>query len=212
MNNIITKSPNCYSVNNFTNRVNQHDKIAIDFVENIFTKYGLITYLIGTEFDIKGLSESLRKQSDVISIMLRFRPDRVSIVIGSYSILCEIKSESGKYSNFAIEADSYKSALIWNSCDKNNKNIVVFILVDISLMSAKAIWAGQIPEPKIIYIPKRNDYIEQEIRIKKEFPNAIIKLLPYKYGSGTPYMLLPKNYKQLFDLDFFIQNEIIGVR
>ena len=138
--------------------------------------------------------------------MLRFRPDAVIIKKGLFSILCEIKTESGKYRNFAIEIDSFKAALIWERIAVKS---VAFIFMDIKAMSAVAIWANQLPPPECIYIPQRFDFAKQIERINLMFPLVESKSVIYNNGSGTPYMLVPKNYEYFIELEKFIVEKLI---
>jgi len=190
----------------FAYRSEQHDHNALPLVESIFRQYGFTSYTIGAETDNKELHDILRRQDDVTSVMLRFRPDRISVHPGLRSVLCEIKSEFSGYRNFAIEISSYEAALLWNRVSRN----VMFVFVDLAQSTALAAWADDIPSPDVIYIPARPHYEEYLSMVKTKYPAAIIKVISWHSGSGTPYMLLPKDHPCLMDLGRFIETNLLN--
>lgn len=190
----------------FKERSSQHDDIAIPLVEAIFERHGFKGFTIGTETDDKSLYEMLRNQSDPTSIMLRFRPDRVKIKRGVRAVLCEVKSEGGRYPNFAVEIDSYRAAILWNQHSKH----VMFALVNIADRTAYGVWADEFPSPRTVFVPRRWDYEKQYRRMVAEWPGSTVKPVNWGGGSGTPYMLIPKDHKCLMGLDRFVRDQVIG--
>lgn len=189
-------------------RKKRHDGIAIPMVAKIFGNYGFTGFTIGTENDSKELSELLQTQSDPTSIMLRFRPDQIFVRPMLRSVLVEVKSEEGKYPNYAIEMDSHVAAHLWNQ----QSDHVVYVFVDTLKQTCRAIWAHELPDPHTIYVPLRWDFDKQEHRIQTEWPGAEIKAIPWNkdISSGKPFMVISKKHAALRDLEQFIKSEIIG--
>ena len=190
-------------------RMRQHDDKAVPIVINEFRRYGFEAYQLGTESDSEELRKALMQQSDKTSLMLRFRPDTTFIRAGTRSILCEIKSEAGRYPNFAIEVDSYSAALQWNMLYKH----VMYAFVDLGNMHIYCCWADDVPSPQVIRIPKRWDYSENMRRLETEWPN--IRMItedfqPAPEKSGTPYFLLPKRSSVLQPFDVFVSQILAG--
>jgi len=189
----------------FKRRSAQHNGLAVPFVESIFASYGFISYTIGTEMDDEELHELLRKQRDPTSIMLRFRPDRVSVRPGIRSVLCEIKSESGLHPNFSIEIDSYEAAILWNRVCKN----VMFVFVDLSRKAALATWADDLPKPVQIYVPRRQGWEDRIRQLRHDYPAADIREIQWIRGSGTPFTTVRKDHPCLIELSRFIESELL---
>ena len=189
----------------FQARSGQHDKLAVPIVEAVFKRHGFKGYSIGTENDDAKLYELLRAQSDPTSIMLRFRPDRVKIRPGVRAVLCEIKSEAGRYPNFAVEVDSYRAAILWNQQSKH----VMFALVDLATRDTYGVWADEFPRPGTVFVPGRWDFEKQRARMVREWPGLPLTPVRWVGGSGTPYMLIPKNHPCLTELDRFIRERVI---
>lgn len=185
----------------------QHDEKAVPMVVALFRRYHFEGHVLGTEADDESFRMALRGQSDRTSIMLRFRPDRTFVKQGARSVLCEIKSEGGKYANFAVEADSYRAAMEWNAAHRH----VCFAFVDLGSGSVFCCWADQVPRPRAIRVPRRWDFGANMRRLQAEMPGAILHEEPYRPGpfsSGTPYFLVPKGSPFLVLADQFIAREL----
>jgi hypothetical protein len=194
----------------FAARASQHDKDAIPVVVSAFESVGFACYDLGTETDSDELHQALMSQYDETSIMLRFRPDRVFIRRGYRSVLCEIKSESQGYPNFAMEADSYQAAHKWDAdCER-----VMYAFVDLSQEQARMVccWVGDIPLPSQIRVPRRWDFEQQTERMRMAYPGADVIPARYVPGkqSGTPYFLIRKFSPYLKPFGQFM-NSLIGV-
>ncbi|MFN0071172.1 MAG: hypothetical protein ACKVVP_06745 [Chloroflexota bacterium] len=95
----------------FSGRRDQHDLKAAVLVESAFEARGARVFTFGVEVDDQSFWDALRQQHDSTSLMLRFRPERAVVLPGTGALVCEVKSEAGGYSNFAVEADSYAAGL-----------------------------------------------------------------------------------------------------
>ena len=194
----------------FATRARQHDGDATPMVVSLFESVGFVCYDLGTETDSDELHRALMSQYDETSIMLRFRPDKVFVKSGYRSLLCEIKSESQGYPNFAIEVDSYQAAHKWDSdCER-----VMYSFVDLSQEQARVAccWVGDVPPPTSIRVPRRWDFERQLERMAAAFPGA--DMIPCQYirgkQSGTPYFLIRKTSVYLKPFNQFI-SDVVGI-
>lgn len=188
--------------------MNKHDKEAVLLVAEHFCVYGFLSYAIGTELDDPQARKALLSQHDSTSIMLRYRPDRFFTKNGNRSVLCEVKCEYAGYSNFAVEFDSFTASKQWNTGDKH----VMYAFVDLQTREIKSCWANNVPMPVVVYVPMRNGWNETHNRLKREYPGIRLDPKPHKFGSGTPYFLLPKAANYLVNFDQFISKELLSTR
>jgi len=183
----------------FQTRDGNHSS-GIELVTRLFEKHGYKCYTMGTETDNKELYQSLTSQHDTTSRMIRFRPDRVHVKQGVRALLCEIKTEKGSSDNFAVEVESYGASLLW---DKGMKHVIM-AFVALQGMDAYGTWVDEIPEPDVIFVPRRWDFDEQMALLDDEWPETRKQPTRWRAGSGTPFILVPKN--SLESLDCFIAN------
>lgn len=186
----------------FEDRRTQHDDVALGLVRQAWMKHRFAGFTIGTETDSEELRAMLRRQHDETSLRLRYRPDQVFIRAGFTSVICEVKSERGKWNNFSIEADSLLAARWW----ANNSVRVAFNFVDLGSGEIKACWCGDIGDPDEIRYPRRNDRDESASRLKAFFPRSRHTFIESSNGSGTPFLLIPKDYLFLYPIDSFIES------
>lgn len=191
-------------------RAKPHDEIGLRLVIGRFQAHGYQNFLYGTETDSEALRRALQGQHDPTSIMLRFRPDQAFVKPGVRTVLCEVKTEGGQYPNFAIEADSYRAALLWNAAHRH----VMFTFADLGAETLVACWAQDLPPPREIRVPRRWDFADNMERMRAEFPGVPLVPWPHKpggAGSGTPYFLVPKRTRALTALDGFIVRDLSPV-
>jgi len=155
----------------------------------------------------------VRQQDDRCSIMLRFRPDIVSVAPGVRSVLCEVKSQPPTdrvYPSLIMEARSYLSTVEWN------KGGVVAMVAyqrfeeDGRAAETRAAWITDIPVPDKIMVPRRHDFEDQFGTMRELFPG--VRLVPCdvtKSGSDTPYLFVPNSL--FVPLSEFIDRELLGL-
>jgi len=199
-------------------RMKIHDDVGIPLVIDRLREFGFQCHKMGTETDSRALYEALVALDDQPALMLRFRPDLIATHQEVRTILCEVKCELADHNNFAIEADSYRAARIWNGACRR----VVYIFVDLvesengdwdtvwkgrrfsfNCIDVSSCWADEIIEPRSILIPERWDFNEQYDRMGQEWPNARRVPIQYKKGSGTPFFTLSKSATFLNPFNIF---------
>jgi hypothetical protein len=185
-----------------------HDKKAVPMVVEVLDRYGIEAQTIGTETDNAALRELLRDRTDATSLMLRFRPDKVTVPPIGAPLMLEVKSKGERYENFAVEVNSYLAALL----HQESGVAVWYAFVEVHTARMFACWLPDIPEPWRIDIPKRPDWEEGYRRVRERFPCARTRFLHYVPGwmSGTPQFLIPKASRFLRPLEQFIEEEILG--
>lgn len=193
-------------MNGFANRASRHDNEALPLVIESFAKYDFGCQIMGTETDNPQARAALTSQSDKTSIMLRYRPDRFFTQKGNRSVLCEVKSEYQGRPNFAIEFDSFIGTKQWNASGRH----VMYALVDLTKNTICCCWAGDIPAPESVLVPKREwDYEDTLARLTRENPEINFISKSFSNGSGTAFFLLSKSHKCLKPFDAFVENELI---
>ncbi len=176
---------------NFHNRTWVHDNIAVPAMEEDFLSAGYKSFVSGIEFDDPELKQMLRNQQDLTSMRIRYKPDRILVHPKDGSLMCEIKSESQGYNNFAIEFNSYAMVIEWG---KMNKILYAFANINETRNCKMTYtWAENIKLPSTVIVPNRSDANVNKQWIKKKFPTILIKHVQHRGGSGTPYFLVPKN-------------------
>lgn len=196
-------------MNKFTDRASKHDAEALPLVIESFARYDFGCHIMGTEIDNPEARAALTAQSDSTSIMLRYRPDRFFTQKGNRSVLCEVKSEYQGYTNFAIEFDSFAATKQWNASGRH----VMYALVDLIKGHISCCWAGDIPAPTKVFVPRREwDYENTLARLTRENPEVNFISRPYSNGSGTAYFLLSKIHKSLKPFDVFVEHELIPIQ
>jgi hypothetical protein len=178
-------------------------------VRNAFGQYGFTAHGLGTELDDVVLRQSLAAQDDRTSRLLRFRPDQALVRPGVRSLLVEVKSERGRYPNFAIEVASHQAASEWDS----GRRHVAYAFVDLGTRLIWCCWAADLPPPVEIRVPLRWDFEASWQRLNQEWPGVRLVPEPYRpgpYRSGTPYFLLRKTSSCLQALDVFVRAELLS--
>ncbi len=193
----------------FAVRAGQHDGPALAAVIRTFQAEGFCNFRFGLETDGVTLRDVLQCHDDPTSILLRYRPDQVFSRPDSRTVLCELKSESKGYPNFAVEADAYLAGRAWNHLYRH----VMYAFCDLQRCEYWACWADAIPEPGIVYVPERHRrFAEHMARLPKAFPRARVTSLNWGEGSGTPYFFVPKPrsspWTPLRPLDWFVRHEV----
>lgn len=193
-------------MDNFKDRIRQHDEIAMQFVMNEFGRYDFQGHRMGTETDTDVLRQCLVGQDDRTSQMIRYRPD--NIFVGDIALLSEVKSEAqGRY-NFAIEFNAYVAGREWNVFNQQ----LAYVCVDLSVNPYRTYccWSNEIPFPRKVYIPMRWDYQETYEQIGREWPHIDRQLKDYHNGSGTAYFLISKRARYFKSFDDFITLEVLN--
>lgn len=164
----------------FAERLEQHNSQALPLVHDAFDRLGYQLYPYGGEL-VPDLQKALRALSDPLSKMLRYRPDLVAVHPHKETLLLEVKSESRKSPNFAVEYDAWEAAKIWNQHTRN----VLYVFVDLAAGNLFACWPETL-HPEKVYVSR----LEDELRLA----NANIKAIPVRFvaGSGTAFFLVSK--------------------
>ena len=200
-----------------------HEK-ARPIVSAVFADRGFTVFDHGAEF-APGLSEEVRKQDDRCSLMLRFRPDMVTIRPYYRSLLCEIKSEpEGRdwqaYREALMEARSWKSLCEWNA---GESNVAMLAYHSFNIGQSFGMWLSDLPKPQMVMVYRHGPECRRNVRCRKpeedfaEQLEAMGKLLPgierrvfdHKWGSGTPSIKVPKQY--MVPLGEFIDCDVLGL-
>lgn len=173
----------------FSVRAAQHDGPALRAVVAAFRAEGFHNFRFGSEVDGPALRDAVRTDDDPTSILLRYRPDQVFGRPGARTVLCELKSETKGYPNFAVEADAYLAGLDWNALYRH----VMYAFCDLSQGTHWACWADEVPRPSQIVVPNfHRRFAESMRRLPRAFPGAAICVRDWGDGSGTPYFCVPK--------------------
>ena len=192
------------AMNNGYKRMQQHDGVAVPMVSRALAVYGFDEHVIGQENDDIAIRENLRGKRDITSLMFRFRPDRLYIHPSYPPLACEIKSESGKYPNFAIEFDSYIASKGHGSIYK-----AVYAFVDLGVDTIKLCWTKDVLYSTLIWVPQNHpDWKKALDYLEVHYPT--VNALPARRnnGSGTPNFVIPKNSSYLLPIDQFIKQEL----
>lgn len=185
-----------------------HDTVALPAVLSAWESAGFEAHACGQEADTEALRSALCAQSDATSRMLRFRPDRVLVKRGVRSVLCEVKSETKGYSNYAVEVDSYLAARQWNAAYSH----VCYAFVTLTrckdggtwrVGEVVGCWANEIPEPSRITVPRRWDAAKTLARLGNEMPGVNLVPSEWRGGSGTAFFTIPKSSRFLVPLRIF---------
>lgn len=173
----------------FLDRDRKHMK-AIALVTDYLEQHGVRCFTIGTETDLKGLYTELADRADPLSRMLRFRPDRIHFKDGQKPMLCEIKSEDARSSNFAVEIDSFHAARLWDTA--TGQVAVLFVDLGHTPPVCYGVWVKDIPIPHTIFVPNRPGYKATKKRLEEEWPWSMLRIIEWESGSGTPFFLVSK--------------------
>ena len=146
------------------------------------------------------LALGLRQQRDRLSLMLRYQPDQIAVFLGQRSLLCEVKSEVGRSKNFAIEADSLLGAREW----ERTGDLVFYAFVDVSVhdleQSVTGCWLRELAVT-MVKVPTTTDWEAHKRRMAEAaltFPGCRIEACNLQRdGSGTPFVLVPKQSRAL---------------
>lgn len=165
----------------FAKRKKHHDTKAFLLVEKAFSYHGYSLYPYGAE-QVPDLQKALRRFSDPLSKMLRYRPDFVSVHPEKGPLLLEIKSEHKNSPNFAVEYDAWEAAEIWN----RHSQKVLYVFVDLTDEKLYACWPETLT-PRKVFVPRQED-IE---RLSAKGLN--VRPIKIAGGSGTAFFLVQKN-------------------
>lgn len=182
----------------FQGRLRNHEDACNMFVGKLAT-YGATCVPVGLECNMFGASKTLINYDNEVSRFLRHFPDIYVIFSHGNSILVDVKSETGRYPNYSIEADSVHAAIELSHINKPT----YFACIDISTAAVQLIDSTKL-DNKTIYVP-RPDRIDD---IKQKFPRAKVFQKNIVSGSGTPFMLVPKSNMEFETLDNFVKNII----
>lgn len=193
---------------------NHWHELARPIVAAQFHERGFLTFDHGAEF-AEGLSPEVRKQDDRCSLMLRFRPDIITVLPECRSALCEIKATPpdkkwDTYHTALIEARSYMALREWNV--GGNVALLAFHVFPENYRQYSgetfATWLSDVPEPKSVTVYRRHDFERQCRDMQMLLPHARIEVRDWRGGSGTPSIHIPK--RCLKPLGEFIDADIIG--
>lgn len=189
------------STETYANRNAMHE-MAARRLDATFRRMGFTVAPWGVEADGKRIAELLRERYSPTARMVRYRPDRL-VISDQHEFLVEIKTEDGRYGNFAVEIDSYAAA---HQYMKGGAS--VFYVFSDPIMD-RACWAQEIVFDTI-YVPSRWGSETME-RLKSEWPGKRLVLRDWGSGaSGTPYFLIRKNARILQPLEEFLQDILRG--
>lgn len=196
-------------------RRNQWHERAREIISGVFAERGFEQYAHGAEL-AEEMQEALRATDDRCSLMLRFRPDMVTIVPRHRSFLCEVKGYPPRHlrrrDEYCIEARAFRGMQEW---DEGGPVVVLAVHVfrsDGTDGHTGAAWARSLPEPPTIMVPRRWDFEEQMEAMGELFPLATLRPCrppPPNLGSGTPFIFVPRT--ALRPLDEFIDRELLGL-
>ncbi len=188
----------------FAQRQRWHE-MAARHVARVFSEFGFEVMDHGAEF-ADDLSKLVRKQDDRCSLMLRFRPDFVTVLPSVRSLLVEIKCEMpGKplRDTWIMEARAFAALREWNvggnvaalaHCrPKPNGHVI-------------AGWLTDVPPPREVMMPPRPNAEKQKRIISGLFPGASIKQCKTTFGSDTPFVCIPNSI--MLPLREFIESAI----
>jgi hypothetical protein len=190
----------------FHTRAWQHDNIAFPLFKERLKKYNVQIDSNGIETD-PILANELQYVNTELAREIRHKEDFILTFPNKRRAFAEVKTGDNKYPNFAIEAAAFGAR---KNISKTilEKRFMVFINVDDN--SIKAINTKDLPDPKEIFVPLREDNIEIRSLLSKYFPNALLRQQPKQtIGSGTPFFLIPKNYELLEEFDAFITKTLL---
>ena len=176
-------------VSTFDERQRWHE-LATRHVAGVLGEFGFEIMDHGAEF-ADGLAELVRKQDDRCSLMLRFRPDLVTVLPTVRSLLVEIKSElPGKpqRDSWIMEAKAYAALREWNV----GGNVAALVHCRPKPEGhVLAGWLTDVPPPHEVVLPQRADAEDQRRVIAKLFPGAAVKPCRSTAGSNTPFVCIP---------------------
>lgn len=192
----------------FENRTAKHER-ACRMLKPIFEGRGFDMIPHGVE-EQKRLQSVLQQSGldDQCSLMVRFRPDIVAVKPYVQSLLCEVKSTDNAETRdlYTIEARAYRAMMFWGELG----HVVMVTMCDPENDYAAACWAQTICEPRTVFVPRRFDAEQQFAAMGEMFPDAAIKYVEHKRGSGTPYVFVSRRAFML-TLEEFIDQELLGL-
>lgn len=177
----------------FNDRISLHDRATALYQAEMWL-CGIETVPVGIEQNRMNAHNILIAFDDDLVKFVRHFPDLLVLAKTPYNFLVDVKSEANGRPNYAIEADSLHAALqLWRI-----GNPTFFGLVDLSNGSVGMINANHIPVRRI-YNPRANRTAD----LHRKFPGTDISNRPRTFGSGTPYVLLPKTHPLICPVSAF---------
>lgn len=168
----------------FTDRISLHDRATALFQAEMWA-HGIETVPVGIEQNRMNAHNILVAFDDDLVKFVRHFPDLLVLAAAPYNFLVDIKSEANGRPNYALEADSLHAALqLWRI-----GNPTFFGLVDLSSGAVGMINANHVPVRRI-YNPR----VARTVDLRRKFPGTDISNRERTFGSGTPYVLLPKTH------------------
>jgi len=199
---------------NYQIRRNDHDKIAIPYLQERLRKFGLSTIPHGIEIHDSRLQKILMSsgRQDSTALRDRYKPDLYIIPDDIMSqvrpILCEVKSENRGHKNFSIEFDSFCSGKLWDSGNKS----VMYAFVKMEQDEPIDILCCWLDEVKISYvnIPRRYDFDKNIAELPSLYPGIEFKPIEHRAGAGTPFFVVRGDSAYLQPFDKFIP-KLLGI-
>ncbi len=192
---LTTPYPSTAHIHDFAGQDAQHDQ-ALRLVDAAFATYGYTSYATSVETFPPQVREALYRRLDRTARRVVHNPDRQYVAANQLSVDVEVKSEGGRYPNFAIDIDSHDAVL---SCDG------VYAFVDTGSGPILACWAKQV-RVNTIWVPEQlPDFAAVMDRLRDEWPYAQPQPRQTRGGSQHPFILLPKDSPCLIDIEQFIE-------
>lgn len=183
----------------------RQEQAALRLARAAWSELGFEWFEHGAEKEPWEYRQALHRQHDPTALMVRFRPDLHCCRHGLLSVLFECKSDDGRHENFALEADSFVAAKMWATGGAQ----VVYGFVDLAGEWMRCCFAHEIPAPREIRIPTRDECHRTRDRLHGWFPNAALRFEERPRGSGTAYFLIPKTSAFLRPFGAFVRSEIL---
>jgi len=185
----------------FEGRIGNHDIACSIFLSELQT-HSIESVPVGNEYNLFNSAGFLKPFDNDLAKFIRHFPDMYVIVSNNNHVLVDVKSDSGKTRNFAIEADSLYAGIELSSINKP----VFFACVVIPDKDIRIISAEDLRIPERVFVPSRRS--EQFLSdIKQKFPKSDVTCKNVNGGSGTPYVLIPKDHPCFLTLNDFLQHE-----
>ena len=163
---------------------------ACNEVRRILHGWGYETFLHGIE-QTKELAQALQKQDDTCSLMVRFRPDLVSVMPTVVSFLCEIKAPGIRSERFSMEARAYAGLVEWNRRGRLALLLYAQRTAYQTLGEVVGCWVSEVDKPETVWVPRRPDWKAQWDAMGKIFPGVRRQECRHNpRSSGTPFVVL----------------------
>lgn len=188
------------STDYFEGRSGNHDVACSIFINNL-TSFSIPHIPIGTEYNKFGASEFLKLYNTDLAKFIRHFPDMYVVFSEDKHILVDVKSQAGNYSNYSIEADSLYAGIELNRINKP----VYFACVDLQNQNVQIIDVADIKFQSVI-VPKIRESEFRDDMISK-FGKDKVQVKLTRSGSGTPYILIPKNQSGFFSVSEFVNKK-----